>query len=330
MSLLYANSIYRKGNWQSKHSGIVIKDVQNITIKSGDEFMQIDSVKCKNLMVKDLMEFYGFKNEKTYYLGEAGEVSDGSDENRNYKDTHKNRVAIGYKNIEYHGLYKTVIGIVIRGTAEDDDWDSDFDMGDIKLYNMLQYGKEDITYEEKQTRLKNYNSGKAEYSDNYDSILNQLGSGILQYDSQYSNELLHFAGGYPDWINKQHHAGFDIVANRMLEIIKEYMQEHESDFGPDEYDKDEVNNVVSHSNGKDDTCSWITGHSMGGGVANLIGASLVDGYCGGNPDNVYCYTFAAPNTFYYTDNGEERDSTAIPGHKVLENYKEPHGVNYIR
>lgn len=54
----------------------------------------------------------------------------------------------------------------------------------------------------------------------------------------------------------------------------------------------------------------------------------MDGYCGGNPDNVYCYTFAAPNTFYYTDNGEERDSTAISGHKVIENYKEPKGARY--
>lgn len=121
MSLLYANSIYGGGDMQNKFSGIVIKDVQNTTVKSGDEFMQIDSVKYKNLMVKDLMKFYGFQGVKTYYLGEAGEASDGSDENRNYKDTHKSRVAIGYKNIEYHGLYKTVIGIVIRGTAEDDD-----------------------------------------------------------------------------------------------------------------------------------------------------------------------------------------------------------------
>ena len=164
-------------------------------------------------------------------------------------------------------------------------------MGDIKLYNMLQYGKEDIPYEEKQTISKKYNSGYINRNANYNGVQGALSNGILQYDSQYSNELLHFAGGYPDWINKQHHAGFDIVANRMLEIIKEYMQVHESKFGHDEYDNDEVNNVVSHSNGKDDTCLWITGHSMGGGVANLIGASLVDGYCGGNPDNIYCYTF---------------------------------------
>ena len=30
---------------QNKLSGIVIKDVQNTIVKSGDEFMQIDSVK---------------------------------------------------------------------------------------------------------------------------------------------------------------------------------------------------------------------------------------------------------------------------------------------
>ena len=52
---------------------------------------------------------------------------------------------------------------------------------------------------------------------------------------------------------------------------------------------------------------------MGAGVANLVAANLIDK---GHKDNVYCHTFAAPNTFYRTDNNSS-------------NYKEPHGVNYI-
>ena len=59
-------------------------------------------------------------------------------------------------------------------------------------------------------------------------------------------------------------------------------------------------------------CFWVTGHSMGAGVANLVAANLIDN---GHRDNVYCYTYAAPNTFYRTDNNKT-------------NYKEPHGVRY--
>ena len=120
MSLLYANSIYRQ------NSGISIHSENNPSYS--------------NLRVKELMEFYGFNNVKTYYMGTS--TDDGyevGDICRNYhkKDTHKGRVALGYRNIDYHGVEKTVIGIVIRGTAEDDDWDNDFDMGDIKLRDVI-------------------------------------------------------------------------------------------------------------------------------------------------------------------------------------------------
>ena len=94
-----------------------------------------------------------------------------------------------------------------------------------------------------------------------------------------NNILIYFAYGYPDWKHTQHHAGFDIVSNRIIEIISEY--------------KNEIN-----SNIKGKLCFWITGHSMGAGVANLVATDLIDR---GYRDNVYCYTFAAP---------------------------EPHGVNY--
>ena len=287
MSLLYANSIYMKD------SGIIMKNANNERINGA----------YKNLRIKDLMKFYGFQDVKVYYMGkntDQGYDAGINPECKNYDDTHKGSVAIGYKNIEYHGLYKTVIGIVIRGTAEDDDWDSDFDIGDIRIKELID-----------NNQLNN-------------SKLRELG-----YDTQqYRTELNHFIDGYANWTHKQHHAGFDIVTNRILEIVKEYVDANESKFGYDEYDNNAVNNVVGHTNGGDEICFWVTGHSMGGGVANIVAAELVNGTCGGNPDNVYCYTFAAPNTFYWTDNGEERDSAAFPGHKVLENYIEPHGAKY--
>ncbi len=277
MSLLYANSIYRKGSGQSMHSGLQLRSANNlININNGkllyskEEIDNISIDSFNNLQVKEMMEHFGFKDVKTYYMGEEGdEAADGADVCRGYKDTHKGKVALGYKNIEYHGLYKTVIGIVIRGTAEDDDWDSDFDMGDLDLRDEL-----------------NYAGGRKNYDDNYDKIYIKLLNGILNYDKKYATELLHFAGGYPDWIWDYHHAGFDIVSNRILEVLNEYITAYDSNF-------------------ENDICFWVTGHSMGGGVANLVAASLVYGECGGNVDNVYCYTFAAPNTYYLTDKDEE-------------------------
>ena len=355
MSLLYANSIYRKDDNQPMHSGLQVRSANNFVneyesfTRNGVQSMSIE--KFKNLPVKEMMEHFGFQNVRTYYMGSPGDEGDENKEHfagfrntdtgnmdipaseidtsysnmiystghrrigtkyRNideiylgYKDTHKGRVAIGYRTIEYHGIYKTVVGIVIRGTAEDDDWDSDFDMGDKKLKEKL-----------------NYRSGIDNYKDNYDDILSELNTGILNYDSQYSQELLHFAGGYPDWTHTQHHAGFDIVANRILEVIDNYYNEVSVNFDSDIEILDEntietaitANSISNYSSDLVDggVCFWVTGHSMGAGVANLVAANLIDK---GYRDNVYCYTFAAPNTFYWSDNKED-------------NYREPKGVNY--
>ena len=132
-----------------------------------------------------------------------------------------------------------------------------------------------------------------------------------KYEKKYAQELLHFAGGYPDWTHTYHHAGFDIVSNRILEIVREKMKKETQDMF-------------------DDYCFWVTGHSMGGGVANIVGAELLHSLNGINSrtDNVYCYTFAAPNTFYLTDNKYERDNRGIEGKKITGNYREPHGVKY--
>lgn len=48
------------------------------------------------------------------------------------------------------------------------------------------------------------------------NISDYLKENIFNYDKQYTKELLHFAYGYPDWTHRYHHAGFDIVANRVI------------------------------------------------------------------------------------------------------------------
>ena len=328
MSLLYANSVYMKGS--PLHSGVVIENNMNIA-EGNEESLNIKGTKYKNLKVKEMMEFFGFKDTKTYYLGSPGDLGDENkkyfdnkikEKEKNnsgkkftiedilaeekeditykgigtkyenlddiylgYKDTHKSRVAIGYKNIEYHGLEKTVIGVVIRGTSEDDGWTGNFDIGDIRIKELIEQ------------------KGKKDYF-GYDDDLQKLG-----YDKKYRKELNHFIDGYDDWTNDYHHASFDIVSNRILEVLKEYINTNNSNFNKE-------------------ICFWVTGHSRGAGVANLVGASLVDGICGGNRDNVYCYTFAAPNTFYTPDNKYSRDNTALPGKKIEGEYREPRGIRY--
>ena len=362
-SILYADSIYMKGDEQSMHSGLQIKSGNNLTTGEDmtnktyrkEEIENMNLEKFKNMPVKEMMEHFGFKDVRTYYMGSPGDLGDENrdyfienyseidtktnkktgrvdesklekddtykgkignrykykNENKyideiymGYKDTHKGRVAIGYKNIEYHGLNKTVVGIVIRGTAEDDDWDSDFDMGDVELRDEI---------------LELVQNKNDEYDKIYSRISERVKNGILdKYDKKYSEELLHFAGGYPDWKNINHHAGFDIVANRILEIVREYYNENYDLFDEEELDDNNLeNNKVPHTNEyeKDKVCFWVMGHSMGGGVANLVGAELINGECGGNENNVYCYTFAAPNTFYLGDNESD-------------NYREPKGVKY--
>ena len=127
---------------------------------------------------------------------------------------------------------------------------------------------------------------------------------------EYFNDTTIYIFKYNNCKHKYHHAGFDIVANRIIEILGEYMDENHDMNG--------------------DLSFWVTGHSMGGGVANLVGAELLHGASGINnrTDNVFCYTFAAPNTFYLTDNTYTRPNRVYHDETVTESYREPHGVKY--
>lgn len=72
-----------------------------------------------------------------------------------------------------------------------------------------------------------------------------------------------------DWQNKNHHKGFDIAANRIMRIISAYC----TTYGVD------TSNI----------CYWITGHSRGAGISNLLGAYYAD-----KGAETFTYTFAAP------------------------------------
>jgi hypothetical protein len=72
-----------------------------------------------------------------------------------------------------------------------------------------------------------------------------------------------------DWQNINNHKGFDITANRLHGFLADYIERY----------------------AKGDFALWITGHSRGGAIANILGARFED-----EGTETYTYTFAAPNT----------------------------------
>lgn len=75
-----------------------------------------------------------------------------------------------------------------------------------------------------------------------------------------------------DWVISNNHKGFDVVATRIMKCISKY---EESGYIDKNIEK----------------AYWITGHSRGAGIANILGARLSD-----EGKRVYSYTYAAPNT----------------------------------
>lgn len=86
-----------------------------------------------------------------------------------------------------------------------------------------------------------------------------------------------------EWTEKQNHMGFDIAANRIVELVEEYI------------DRYKVKG--------DDVTFWITGHSRGGALANLVGKKLED-----QNFDTYTYSFATPNTTLEADAADKYPS----------------------
>lgn len=78
-----------------------------------------------------------------------------------------------------------------------------------------------------------------------------------------------------DWKTKDNHKGFDIAANRIMKIVSDYVSENSR---ADNFNS----NNISY---------WVTGHSRGAAIANIIGA-----YYEKSGKQAFTYTFAAPNT----------------------------------
>lgn len=77
---------------------------------------------------------------------------------------------------------------------------------------------------------------------------------------------------HPDWVNKEHHKGFDVAATRVLNKLEEYIAENVSPYA--------------------EKSILITGHSRGAAIANILGKHFEED----EAYRSYTYTFASPNT----------------------------------
>ncbi len=79
-----------------------------------------------------------------------------------------------------------------------------------------------------------------------------------------------------DWRNTDNHKGFDVAANRIAAYVDRYIEE---------------NGLY-----RDNIVYWVTGHSRGAGIANILGANFEKA-----GETAFTYTFAAPNTTLASD-----------------------------
>ncbi len=88
-----------------------------------------------------------------------------------------------------------------------------------------------------------------------------------------TEEYYTLTGDHPEWTNKENHKGFDVTANRVMRAIEAYTSETAGI-------REDAQKMY-----------WITGHSRGGAIANIVGAALEDA-----KESVVTYTFGAPAT----------------------------------
>lgn len=148
---------------------------------------------------------------------------------------------------------------------------------DVSFYsiNDMEYeaDKEDVTdviIGHKDIRLEN------ELYDSYVVVVRGTDSSAQEWESNFDvgcdNEAYYDkTGKHPQWINKKNHKGFDVTANRVDKIVKEYIKKYKNE-------------------NADRQSFLFTGHSRGAAVANILGAEYE------KQEYISCaYTYNTPN-----------------------------------
>lgn len=102
-------------------------------------------------------------------------------------------------------------------------------------------------------------------------VVRGTNASIEEWSSNFDIGDKNNSSQYNGWKNKNNHAGFDIAANRIMGVVSDYIK-------------------LNHLN-ESEIAYWVTGHSRGAAIANIIGANLEDAGA-----ESFTYTFAAPNT----------------------------------
>lgn len=99
-----------------------------------------------------------------------------------------------------------------------------------------------------------------------------------------SEDFNNQTGEHIEWLNTNHHKGFDVAARRVVEQLDKYIAQY------DEEDKDVAKTLL------------VTGHSRGAAVSNLVGKEFEDRYNSSeNAIKPYTYTFGTPNVSMESD-----------------------------
>ncbi len=149
---------------------------------------------------------------------------------------------------------------------------SDFETNTIDL-SSYEYDKNDGTTFDIAHKIAKVNG------ENYDfcfMTIEDTGSSGTNWASNFdvgvdSDEYYSKTGEHPEWANKQNHKGFDIAANRCLDLVENYQFRKINRDLPQIY--------------------IIFGHSRGGAIANLVAAKMID-----LDQPVLAYTLASPAT----------------------------------
>lgn len=154
--------------------------------------------------------------------------------------------------MRYHGFDN----IVIKKLSDDY---SDQHITDVAIGNKKVIYKGETSYIIA-IAIRGTNGTVEEWSSNFD-----IGTSDTVYDND-NNAVPKNS----DWTHSENHMGFDIAATRVTRIINDYISSNCEQY---------TNKVL-----------WITGHSRGAGIANIVGANLSGRY------KSFVYTFASPNT----------------------------------
>ena len=137
------------------------------------------------------------------------------------------------------------------------------------------YGHRKVTYQDRTVEviavyIRGTNGTIEEWSSNFNvGNLYRFGQ---DYDA--AEGKLRFPNA--DWKRKSNHRGFDVAANRIRSALADY--------------------VETFADPEATPVFWISGHSRGGAISNILASYLVD-----EGEKVFAYTFASPNTTANTE-----------------------------